>query len=346
MLGNFIEGCILGKFGNGHCDNNCLYCLGNICHSTSGVCITCAAGYHRSGDVCVPCPPNCAGNTFDGSSGACPAGCKAGFSGTYCKCPVNCADQSCSTTGLCLNCNDGYYGPTCTQCPTGCSSNTCDKTSGICFGCKAEFSGKYCRCPLHCADQSCLTGQCSNCNDGYYGATCTPCPTGCSSNTCDKTSGICFSCKADFSGTYCRCPLHCADQSCLTGHCSNCNDGYYGATCTPCPTGCSSNTCDKTSGICLTGCKTGFSGTYCRCPLNCADQSCPPTGHCSTCSDGYYGQSCLACPTGCSTTTCNQTSGICLECEAAKHGETCDKTCPGNCSTNACYQVNGQCSGL
>ncbi|XP_069128406.1 fucolectin-5-like [Argopecten irradians] len=91
----FIYGCTLGKFGNGHCNDDCLDCLSNICHPTSGICDNCAAGYHSLVDVCIPCPTNCARNTCDGSSGACTAGCKAGFSGTYCRCPLNCADQSC-----------------------------------------------------------------------------------------------------------------------------------------------------------------------------------------------------------------------------------------------------------
>ncbi|XP_069125774.1 scavenger receptor class F member 1-like isoform X2 [Argopecten irradians] len=247
----YIYGCTLGKFGNGHCNDDCFNCLSNICHPTSGVCDSCAAGYYRSIDVCVPCPQNCVGNNCDGSSGACSGGCKAGFSGTYCRCPLNCADHSCPSTGQCSNCNDGYYGPNCTPCPTGCSTNTCDQTSGNCF----------------------------DCNDGYYGATCIQCPAGCSTNTCDKTSGNCYQCTAGLFGNKCnqQCAFTCKDNMCNknSGQCDDCSDGYYGQLCLACPTGCSTSTCDKTSGRCFE-CKAGLFRDQCNqnCTFTCKDNMC------------------------------------------------------------------------
>ncbi|XP_069128369.1 laminin subunit gamma-1-like [Argopecten irradians] len=121
-------------------------------------------------------------------------------------------------------------------------------------------------------------------------------------------------CLPGYSGTYCKCPANCGNQACSLGHCSNCNSGYYGPTCTtPCPSGCNANTCDKTSGFCL------------------------------DCNSGYYGSTCTPCPSGCNGNRCNKTSGICTKCNGGFHGNRCDLTCPGNCNNNTCSQETGLC---
>ncbi|XP_069128366.1 platelet endothelial aggregation receptor 1-like [Argopecten irradians] len=310
----YIYGCPLGKFGNGNCNEDCIDCLDSLCHPTSGICDTCASGYYTIEDGCFPCLTNCAGNTCNGTTGACSDGCLPGFSGTYCKCLANCGDQPCSQE-TCSNCNSGYFGSTCTPCPSGCNASTCDKALGVCTnGCVPGYFGTYCNCPANCAEQTCSQGNCSNCNSGYYGHSCTPCPSGCYGSTCDK-SGICANgCSSGFSGTFCNCPVNCDDNICHFGNCTNCNDGFYGPTCTPCPTGCSINTCDKSSGNCLQ-CDAGFHGSHCD----------------------------LTCPDNCINKTCNQDNGLCEECKPGFHGILCYQECPINCKNNICNMQDGQC---
>ncbi|XP_069128409.1 cell death abnormality protein 1-like, partial [Argopecten irradians] len=158
----YVFGCPYGKFGNGHCNDDCLNC--NICLPTSGECY----------------------------------------------------------------CYDGYYGPTCTPCPTGCSTNTCDQTSGNCNQCDVGFYSYHCdqNCPSNCKNNVCnkVNGQCAECDFGFFGNHCDQqCPGNCENSTCNKDSGLCTECITGFYGNVCdqACPDNCGNNICsiLDGQC-------------------------------------------------------------------------------------------------------------------------------
>ncbi|XP_021361988.1 scavenger receptor class F member 2-like isoform X2 [Mizuhopecten yessoensis] len=233
-----VYGCPVGKYGNCNCNNDCMNCVNNICDATSGTCGDCTAGFYKSGGNCIPCPVNCLGNKCDSLNGACADGCTAGFSGTWCRCPVNCKDTICPD-GQCTDCTDGHYGTACTPCPSSCSANTCNKTSGLCVQCVIGFYSSLCDqpCPSYCKNNVCNkdNGQCTECNDGFYGPACTPCPNGCRTNTCDKTSG----------------------------HCDLCVAGFHGSQCLKACGNCQGLSCDMETGDRATGCTEGWTGDKC-----------------------------------------------------------------------------------
>ncbi|XP_021349703.1 cell death abnormality protein 1-like isoform X2 [Mizuhopecten yessoensis] len=318
-----VYGCPVGKYGNGNCNNDCMNCVNNMCDATSGTCGDCAAGYHKTGAFCVPCPVNCAVNKCDSLTGACTDGCTAGFSGTLCRCPVNCKDTSCPVEGQCTDCIDGYYGPFCTPCPVGCSPDTCDKTSGHCVQCDIGFYGSFCNqsCPVNCKNNVCYkdNAQCTECFIGFYSSFCDqPCSSYCKNNVCNKDNG----------------------------QCTGCNDGFYGPSCTPCPSGCSTDTCDKTSGHCVQ-CDIGFHGSFCNqsCPVNCKNNVCNiDNGQCQECDNGFYGIYCTQpCLINCKNNVCMKDDGQCTECEAGFYGSECNESCPDNCQDALCYRSSGEC---
>ncbi|XP_069126187.1 scavenger receptor class F member 2-like isoform X2 [Argopecten irradians] len=182
----YVFGCPSGKFGNGHCNDDCLNC--NTCLPTSGECY-CNDGYY--GPTCLPCSTGCLTNTCD------------------------------TISGNCNHCDVGFYSDHCDQnCPSNCKNNVCNKVNGQCAECDVGFFGNHCdqTCPGNCENRTCNkdSGVCIDCNDGYYGPTCTPCPTGCSANTCDITSGNCLHCDSGFFGNRCDkpCPENCKNNMC------------------------------------------------------------------------------------------------------------------------------------
>ncbi|GFN97914.1 gypsy retrotransposon integrase-like protein 1 [Plakobranchus ocellatus] len=142
--------------------------------------------------VCPPvkfgrqCEHDC--NCFDQteacfvSTGGCPSGCAAGYSGEDCytqcnpgrygkNCRETCSDQcagdspkSCNhVNGTCdLGCVDGYYGPLCDdECPRGKYGSSCEKN------CSVHCAGRYNTCDW--TDGSCHQG----CDPGYLSPLCT-----------------------------------------------------------------------------------------------------------------------------------------------------------------------------
>ncbi|XP_069126188.1 scavenger receptor class F member 1-like isoform X3 [Argopecten irradians] len=218
--------CPSGKFGNGHCNDDCLNC--NTCLPTSGECY-CNDGYY--GPTCLPCSTGCLTNTCD------------------------------TISGNCNHCDVGFYSDHCDQnCPSNCKNNVCNKVNGQCAECDVGFFGNHCdqTCPGNCENRTCNkdSGVCIDCNDGYYGPTCTPCPTGCSANTCDITSGNCLHCDSGFFGNRCDkpCPENCKNNMCHkdNGLCTECISGFHGNVCDQaCPANCGNNLCSIQDGQCL-----------------------------------------------------------------------------------------------
>ncbi|XP_021361963.1 receptor-type tyrosine-protein phosphatase epsilon-like isoform X2 [Mizuhopecten yessoensis] len=215
-----VYGCQVGKYGNGNCNNDCLNCLGNMCDATSGTCDDCAAGYYKVSEICSPCASNCAGKKCEGLTGACIDGCTTGFSGTWCRCPVNCNDTSCPNY-QCTDCSDGFYGPTCIRCPIGCSADTCNTTSGHCFRCTSGSYGNTCNqtCPSNCKNDICeqLNGECTECVQGFHGSVCSQaCQTNCKINICNMQDGVCIECDPGLHGSDCSqaCPTNCKNNIC------------------------------------------------------------------------------------------------------------------------------------
>lgn len=83
--------------------------------------------------------------------------CPSNHFGPSCaKCPQKC--RSCdSITGVCIQCQESYYGEFChLNCPVNCLNLTCDQQTGSCNGCKERFEGKSCE--LEMASLSISTG--------------------------------------------------------------------------------------------------------------------------------------------------------------------------------------------
>lgn len=130
----YVFGCTLGKFGNGHCNDDCLNCLNNVCQPTSGAC-ECDVGFY--GDHCDQiCPLYCKNNVCKMSNGQC-VECDVGFFGNHCDqlCPGNCENHTCNKdSGLCTECISGFYGNVCNQaCPDNCGNNVCSMQDGQCL---------------------------------------------------------------------------------------------------------------------------------------------------------------------------------------------------------------------
>ncbi|KAH9512925.1 hypothetical protein Btru_037013 [Bulinus truncatus] len=310
----------------------------------------------------MDCDKTChCADTLEGcvvSTGRCPSGCAAGFTGDSCtqecskglygpgcnsKCPLNCQDSECDAkSGQCLSCVAGYVGNTCQEvcdggrhglkctqdCPQHCCNNTCDARTGHCFGCVSGYHGDRCE---------------KACDVGQYGLNCTStCPKNCNNSQCESTTGQCFACVDGYQGNMCD---------------RECNKGLYGPGCSSsCPMNCQASECDAKSGQCLTCvtgyigvlcqdvCATGWYGPQCRqpCHRNCINSTCDAqTGHCLGCVSGYHGDMCeqacdegqyglnctLACPENCNYSQCESTTGQCFTCVDGYQGDMCDRVC-------------------
>ncbi|XP_021356828.1 receptor-type tyrosine-protein phosphatase epsilon-like isoform X2 [Mizuhopecten yessoensis] len=261
------------------------------------ICLDCSNGFY--GAACTQCPLGCSSsssNTCDQSSGSC-FQCIIGSYGSFCNqsCSGNCKNSVCDkSNGRCTECDDGSYGSFCNQtCSVNCKNKVCNMVNGQCTdGCVTGFVGDFCTCPANCIDSICSSGQCTDCKDGFYGPVCTPCPVGCSTDKCDKTSG----------------------------HCGHCSPGNYGDTCNKtCPSNCKNDTCGQLSGEC-TECDPGYHQSFCNqsCSENCFNRMCNiSNGQCSECDAGFHGNFCSqVCPTNCKNNICSMQDGQCIETEA------------------------------
>ncbi|XP_052793473.1 protein draper-like [Mya arenaria] len=185
--------------------------------------------------------------------------------------------------------------------------------------CTMGYFGDKCLRRCHCQSQcDVLTGNCNECEPGWYPPTCeTDCPTGsygekCSSNCsqhciaedCNHVNGICnLGCKPGYDFLI--------DHKCTTP----CSQGYYGQDCSKeCSHNCVDNNCNSQNGSCVHGCKPGYDYTM---STNCL----------VACEDGNYGTNCImTCGVCFPNTICDKASGICPNgCMIGFKGTTCSE---------------------
>lgn len=155
--------------------------------------------------------------------------------------------------------------------------------------CESEYTGPDCS---QCANAHTKTGQCHDCQLGYYGPHCTACPGMQSLDQPCSGHGTC-----DGSGTLsgsgqCACSVGWAGEAC-----DACAPGYHGDDCAPCP-GPAGLPCFS-HGVCSDGkegsghcaCFRDFTGDACQ---SCVNQT--VSGDCDFCPDGFWGPKCALCP--------------------------------------------------
>ena len=144
----------------------------------------------------------------------------------------------------CDQCKKGWTGSNCDQCDTGYYGNDCDQ----CPGFQEDESGNVTVCNGHGECNDGLTGDgncvcddgwegvdeedeninvCNICEKGYYGPTCTKCPT--ENGKICNAKGTCND-GLEGDGT-CECEEGWNNGS----NCTICNGNYYGEKCTKCP---------------------------------------------------------------------------------------------------------------
>lgn len=229
--GTCLDGCQSGYYG-ARCNDQCSshHCTGNetFCDSLTGECqYGCEDDWHLT---------------------TCDYECSLFY--PYCAKCSNFSDGRVQKV-RCSACIDGYFMPLkhnaselseifkrnyCFPCDH-CLHGRCDGSSGLCTdGCKEH--GKYnskdpidgeAHCVLECNtcfDMSCnfTDGTCLNgCEIGYFGEKChSNCSTTCVNETCQQSSGDCFSCEIGYYGSTCNYTCgHCNDGICKqpTGEC-------------------------------------------------------------------------------------------------------------------------------
>ncbi|GFN80191.1 receptor-type tyrosine-protein phosphatase kappa [Plakobranchus ocellatus] len=207
------------------------------------------------------------------STGGCPSGCAAGYTG-----------EDCYT-----QCDPGTYGKDCNKtCSDHCAGDTtsCNHVNGTCDqGCEKGYLMPFCieKCPNTTFGQNCgescnttclnrecnyVTGTCdSGCVDGYIGDFCEQaCDQGtygedCNQNCSDTCAGETNSCN-HVNGT--------CDQGCEKGYlmplCTEkCQNPTFGQNCAEsCNTACQNRECHHVNGTCASGCVDGYIGVFCE----------------------------------------------------------------------------------
>ncbi|GFO27357.1 multiple epidermal growth factor-like domains 10 [Plakobranchus ocellatus] len=293
------------------------------------------------------------------STGGCPSGCAAGYTGEDCytqcgpgtygeDCNRTCSDHCVGETTSCnyvnctcdQGCEKGYLMPLCTEkcpnttfgqnceesCNTACLNIECDHENGACDnGCVDGYIGDFCE---------------QECSPGTYGKDCDRiCSEHCAgdANLCNYVNGTCTQgCDAGYLMPLCE---------------DKCSPGSYGKDCNRiCSDHCAGDTnlCNYVNGTCTRGCDAGYLMPLCE----------------DKCSPGSYGSDCEGtCSEHCAgdANLCNYVDGTCDQgcdagylmplcedtCEDGKYGVGCNETCSSNCalSTNICNPVNGACIG-
>ncbi|KAK3755526.1 hypothetical protein RRG08_063602, partial [Elysia crispata] len=288
------------------------------------------------------------------STGGCPSGCAAGYTG-----------EDCWTV-----CSAGMFGVDCQEnCDLHCSgvNNDCHHVTGSCL--------------VSCDPGYKPFPQCSQeCESGTYGEDCGyTCSTRCLHNECDHVTGVCKQCGPGNTGILC-------DEECPVG--------FHGPGCSiPCNQFCAGthNECDPVDGSCETACDAGYYpfpfctdecpvttyGVGCieMCSSNCLNRDCHHvTGKCIQCAAGHTGEACdEICPPGrhgpeclehCSVQCagedkpCNHITGLCElgclpgyqpssgcteKCLRGTFGLNCEKSCSATCRSNECDHATGTC---
>ncbi|KAH9523898.1 hypothetical protein Btru_047351 [Bulinus truncatus] len=226
----------------------------------------------------------------------------------------------------------------------------------------------------------CKTGQvlsadkvtCTDCTEGRWGVACNNTCQCLTTNTkyCDKVNGRCL-CKAGWNGTLCDqdideclntsiCPTHtkCRNTdgeylcACVDGYittntvnetCKECDEGYFGPSCSiKCSCSLNSN-CNKTNGLCY--CKAGWNGTNCDLDINECDagtHKCNVTKH-ERCENAQGSYECV-CSSGyarkCSSCECEDIDE-CNSTQTNKCEQNCENLSGGyKCSCSSGYTVS------
>ncbi|GFN96674.1 multiple epidermal growth factor-like domains 10 [Plakobranchus ocellatus] len=244
------------------------------------------------------------------STGGCPSGCAAGYTG-----------EDCYTT-----CPDGTYGSGCNKiCSANCaqSTNVCNRVDGVCNGgCTPGFQRPLCT---------------KMCSPGTFGLGCLQnCSVTCAGpdNACHPVNGACeLGCDAGYKNRTAQCS-------------ETCDPGTYGRNCNEtCSDYCAGelNSCDSKNGVCDQGCDIGYLLPLCRneCPSTTFGRDCTETCN-TTCANRECHRvtgECLACPDGYTGDTCEQ------ECPSSKFGRDCANGCDTRCLNGECHHVTGECEG-
>ena len=227
-----------------------------------------------------------------------------------------------------------------------------DHERRLCIGCSPYCSNGANSCNTQ-------TGECSSCQEGYFGSRCDQ---NCDIDNCTECYKVrdnvnevikCRKCDPEFTVTDGRLNCKsCSETNCL-GMCDpgseecpeGCLPGWFGEG-KLCNRKCEIEKCESCyatfQGAALCNeCQVGFypKGAVCEtCPPQCKDRLClSHTGYCKVgCNDGYYGNKCeWKCSTGCINGLCNSTTGNC-ECKESFYGNRCDRNCPVYCTTESC----------
>ena len=309
----------------GTCVNGACVCVqapSPVGYWTGSVCDTCLSGY--SGVLCdQACPLSgglpCAGKgvCYNGECLACSSSC-----GTACELTgADCVALACPTT---------YAGATCTIRCDGSSGTTVCSGNGVCSDGKAG------------------TGKCA-CHSGYAGTACNLECDGGAATPCSG-NGVC---DAAVTGT-CTCNIYFATATCEVackgfgttgGVCTGrgtCNDGASGDGSCTCQFGWGGESCEKECpGGHLNPCSNHGACDQLTALCLCVDDT--VLGHfggasCSSCQDGWYGDSCLStCPPATGTTTGRECA-----CSQGWAAPDCSVECFGGAS-NPCSR-NGNCN--
>lgn len=206
-----------------------------------------------------------------------------------------------------------------------------------------------------CEKSSCTSGNCVQCETGYFpdvNKDCRICSSECEISQCDEVKG-CTKCKEGYrpnKGDCKECDFLCENCDQSQG-CLKCKSGFYPnseAYCQQCDQNCVN--CDQENG-CIR-CKSGYflKDKACLiCPDNCED-GCDGVNGCSKCSEDFYignqGLGCLQCPENCISGYCLFDSG-CKRCKPGYYlspdGTKC-LSCGENCNLVYCYNKRG-CTG-
>jgi len=224
-----------------HCKDQCSHVCSNFSCHQNGTCFQCSVTNVYGFNCNIQCSSLCVNATCDRWTGKCPLKCNSlceqcdSSTGLCTKCPLNklygniceypcntgCLNQSCNhTTGECISCTTGYWGPFCNNtCNSGCSLGKCDRDTGTCFECANKTSyGDLCNttCSHYCSNGQCeQNGKCSfGCETNHFSAMCkTKCSAICNittSSLCDDLGQCLEKCVQSYTG-----------EDCKTGMCLN-----------------------------------------------------------------------------------------------------------------------------
>ncbi|KNC47223.1 uncharacterized protein AMSG_03651 [Thecamonas trahens ATCC 50062] len=310
-------------------------------------CSDCPLNYYKAGindNACLPCPASKITTNTRSSSGSaclCPAGkfFNAAVSPVCLDCPRNTFKASVSDATACTSCTD--VGKHVTLAPGANASSACMCKPGT------RVDGSTCallRLPsgrVTLLDGASSPDNCTDCADGFFGPSCSPCPACISPSTCiDGIDGsgsctcganglepaACTECKhTGFWGPSCDQPVNCVNGLPShgftgTGNCIRCHSSRWDFDLDPtCNTCAEPNSLVADCSTCAAGWGNGDGGRCFPCPVGHFKDTIGPYLPCRACGAGSVqpatgATSCLACARG----TFQPTGGMtaCFDCPA------------------------------